>query len=173
MPPPLILDTPAALARFDSLPAVDCEFMRGAWRGEGFATGHPLDGALEAYHWWGKRFESPEHVHPLVFSTRGGGTACVNPALMRPALAWLRFGRLPTAPLIGQTLQFCIPLFATTASRARLRMTEYRGVVSATMIYDALPINDVFHRIDADTVMGLMDRKGDPQPFFFVLRRAS
>jgi hypothetical protein len=26
-------------------------------------------------------------------------------------------------------------------------MTEYRGVVSATMIYDALPINDVFRKV--------------------------
>ena len=31
---------------------------------------------------------------------------------------------------------------------ARLRMTEYRGVVSATMIYDSLPLNDVFRKVD-------------------------
>jgi Domain of unknown function (DUF4334) len=31
------------------------------------------------------------------------------------------------------------------------------GVVTATMSYDALPINDHFRRVDADTVIGVMD----------------
>jgi len=48
---------------------------------------------------------------------------------------------------------------------------EYRGKVSATMIYDYLPINDVFRKVDDNTVLGLMDFKGMPQPFFFVLDR--
>ena len=39
------------------------------------------------------------------------------------------------------------------------------------MIYDSLPINDVFRMVDEDTVMGVMDRKGEEQPFFFMLRR--
>jgi hypothetical protein len=39
------------------------------------------------------------------------------------------------------------------------------------MIYDNLPINDVFRKVDQDTVLGAMDLKGIPRPFFFVLRR--
>jgi hypothetical protein len=39
------------------------------------------------------------------------------------------------------------------------------------MIYDQLPINDSFRKIDDNTVFGAMDFKGVPQPFFFVLRR--
>ena len=50
-------------------------------------------------------------------------------------------------------------------------MTNYRGTPSATMIYDQLPINDVFRRIDADSVLGVMDYKGMAQPFFFLLHR--
>jgi len=50
-------------------------------------------------------------------------------------------------------------------------MTEYRGVVSATMIYEALPINDLFRRVDRDTVIGAMDMRGHAAPFLFVLRR--
>ena len=50
-------------------------------------------------------------------------------------------------------------------------MTEYRGVVSATMIYDSLPINDIFRKVDDDTVLGVMDLRFTPQPFFFILRR--
>ncbi|MEB3303574.1 MAG: GXWXG domain-containing protein, partial [Cyanobacteriota bacterium] len=47
-----------ALALFDELDPVTPEELIGSWRGEGFATGHPLDGLLEAWHWQGKRFES-------------------------------------------------------------------------------------------------------------------
>ena len=62
-------------------------------------------------------------------------------------------------------------LLKTEKSQARLRMMEYRGKVSATMIYDRLPINDSFRRIDNNTVLGIMDFKSSPQPFFFVLKR--
>ena len=54
---------------------------------------------------------------------------------------------------------------------ARLRMVEYRGVVTGTMIYDALPINDHFRAVDDDTLLGAMDLRGLPDPFLFVLRR--
>jgi hypothetical protein len=40
------------------------------------------------------------------------------------------------------------------------------------MIYDFLPIHDVFRQVDDATRLGLMDMRGMDQPFFFVLRRA-
>jgi hypothetical protein len=61
--------------------------------------------------------------------------------------------------------------FKTDVSQARLRMLESRGVVTATMIYDYLPINDSFKKIDENSVLGLMDYKVISQPFFFVLQR--
>ena len=54
---------------------------------------------------------------------------------------------------------------------ASLRMVEYRGVVTATMVYDKHPIFDSFRRVDGDTVMGAMDRKGEDAPLMFLLRR--
>ncbi len=45
---------------------------------------------------------------------------------------------------------------------------EHRGVVTAAMLYDALLIVDVFRRISADTVLGVMDMRGLTGPFFFV-----
>ncbi len=54
---------------------------------------------------------------------------------------------------------------------ATLRMVEYRGVVTATMVYDKHPIFDSFRAVDADTVMGAMDRKGEDAPLLFRLRR--
>jgi hypothetical protein len=50
-------------------------------------------------------------------------------------------------------------------------MVEYRDVVTATMVYDALPAHDAFRRVDPDTVVGATDLRGMPRPFFFVLRR--
>jgi hypothetical protein len=132
-----------------------------------------MDGALEAYHWWGKRFESDEAVHPLLFETGSGRLMAVHPGWMRPVLPWLREGRWPRAAWLTRLARWCLPLLSTRRSQARLRMVEHRGVLTAAMIYDGLPIHDVFRRIDDDTVLGLMDLKGDPQPFFFLLRRAA
>ena len=39
------------------------------------------------------------------------------------------------------------------------------------MCYDALPIHDVFRKIDAETVLGAMDIGEMPEPLIFVLRR--
>lgn len=50
-------------------------------------------------------------------------------------------------------------------------MIENRGKFSAAMIYDNQPIIDVFRKIDANTVLGMMDMKGMKKPFFFVLKR--
>jgi hypothetical protein len=52
-------------------------------------------------------------------------------------------------------------------------MVEHRGVATAAMLYDRLPIVDVFRRLDAITLLGLMDARGIPQPFFFRLHRES
>ncbi|MEB3333508.1 MAG: DUF4334 domain-containing protein [Cyanobacteriota bacterium] len=158
-----------ALALFDQLEPVGLEEMLGNWRGEGFATGHPLDGLLEAWHWQGKRFDSLEDVHPLVFAGPGGRSVRVDPSRLPIGLLrapWV--GRL--APL-GGLFPWLAPLVSTRASAARLRATLYRSKVSAAMVYDALPIVDVFRRLDGQTLLGVMDCKGMEQPFFFLLRR--
>lgn len=163
--------TAEALKIFDSLNTVDIDFMIGSWKGAGFPTDHPLDGALEAYHWHGKRFDNTEDVHPLVFKTISGDTTSVNPLWMMPVVTRLDWVPIPKSEAVGNFFQRCIGLFATRHSCARLRMTNYRGKESATMIYDNLPINDIFHKVDENTVLGVMDLKGVKQPFFFVLRR--
>ena len=45
------------------------------------------------------------------------------------------------------------------------------GVARAAMLYVHLPIVDVFRRLDAHTLLGVMDARGISQPFFFTLRR--
>ncbi|UBF26829.1 DUF4334 domain-containing protein [Kovacikia minuta CCNUW1] len=167
------VSTAEALELFDRLDTVDLNFLLGSWKGASFPTGHPLDGVLEAYHWHGKRFDNPEQVHPLVFNTIGGGTKSINPLWMMPGVSLL--DRLPLQKMkaAGRIFQLCVPLFATDRSCARLRLITYRGKESATMIYDGLPINDIFRKVDETTVLGLMDLRGMKQPFFFTLQRES
>lgn len=54
---------------------------------------------------------------------------------------------------------------------ATIRTVSYRGVASATMVYDNHPIFDSFRRVDDDTLMGAMDRKGEEAPLLFTLTR--
>lgn len=157
-------------AFFDSLPPVTVDAMLGRWRGTGLPSGHPMDGLLERFGWYGKEFKSPEDVQPLLCRLDGGEMFAVNPAFVpiglvnrHPTLFHTRFAER----VFGLTARAA----ATQRPTARLRMTEHRGVLTATMIYDSLPINDVFRSVDSDTVLGDMDLRGMKQPFWFILRR--
>lgn len=159
----------AALAFFDRCPALTCEEMLGAWRGSGMPTGHPMDGLLEATGWHGKRFDGVEDIHPLLFDGPRGGVLDVDPARLPMTLA-MRAKPLVDSRIGRRLMPLAMPAMRTSKPTARLRMMTYRGVVTATMSYDARPINDHFRRVDDDTMLGAMDLRGIP-PFFFVLRR--
>ncbi|WP_203294718.1 DUF4334 domain-containing protein [Maricaulis parjimensis] len=153
-----------ALSLFDNLPPADEAFMIGSWKGEGFATGHPMDGLLESAGWYGKQFVDRNSVHPLLYTTEDGREVfAVDPAR-------LDFNRSGNS---SAHLGAWRDKLETEAFTARLRMTEYRGALCATMIYDARPINDVFKRVNDDTALGIMDMRGLDKPFFFVLRRSA
>lgn len=153
---------------YDSLEAIDQAFMIGRWQGYEITTGHPQDGILEATRWYGKEFEDPETVHPLLHQDGRGRLFRVKPRPTLVALS-LKLPILKSKPL-QPVSRLLTRLLKTKDSQARLRMVEHRGKVSATMIYDHLPINDHFRQIDDDTVLGLMDFKG-LGPYFFVLQR--
>ena len=162
-------DTRAALELFDRLPAVEPAQMLGCWRGESFASGHPLDGILETYHWHGKAFHSEDSVDPLLFRTRGGEVLPLRAVMPDPA--WLKHWPWLRGRAAGDGFQrWLLPLLRTRAPQARLRRLHHRGISTAAMIYDNLPIVDVFRRLDDQTMLGLMDARGIPQPFFFLLR---
>ena len=161
--------TEEAIALFDQLAPVTLDFMLGQWQGSGLHTHHPMDGLLEATNWYGKEFVSPDCVHPLLFKNLKGEIFKVSPhpTLMKLALQL----PLPKDPKATPFYTLFGTLLKTDHSQARLRMMEHRGKVSATMIYDYLPIHDVFRKIDNNTLLGLMDYKASQQPFFFVLQR--
>jgi hypothetical protein len=79
--------------------------------------------------------------------------------------------RAPVSKTTVRIFQLLMPLLTTSESRARLRMTEYRGKVSATMIYDQMPVYDIFRKLDDNTVLAVMDNKTIKDPFFFKLNR--
>lgn len=162
----------AALALFDGLAPVPLVAMTGTWRGAEFPSGHPLDGLLAASGWYGKRFVDAETVDPLLFYTADRSQAfALDPGKLPVRLDHLMRWPLPRTAHLHRLVLAARPLLQTHQPKARLRLTEYRGRASATMIYDDLPILDVFRQVDADTVLGVMDLRGLVQPYFFVLRR--
>lgn len=161
--------TAEALAFYDRLPPAMIGQLMGDWQGSEIPTGHPLDGLLGKSGWQGKRFDHPDDAHPLVFSRRDGTPLSIDPAWLP---LWFLTGGLGLAKRLASPTLLRAALFARTAKpRARLRMTEYRGVLTATMIYDALPINDVFRAVDDATLIGAMDMRGYDRPYLFALRR--
>lgn len=159
-----------ALALFDSLPPVAPEELLGRWRGSGFASGHALDGLLETYHWHGKAFRGSEDVDPLLFRTAAGEVVALRAVMPDPR--WLERWPWLRRRWVGDLVQrLLLPLLQTQAPQARLRVVEHRDVTTAAMLYDRLPIVDVFRRLDASTLLGLMDARGIRQPFFFLLQR--
>jgi len=54
---------------------------------------------------------------------------------------------------------------------ASLRMVEYKGHLTATMVYDNQPIFDHFKRVNDDIVMGVMDKKNDDLLYFYLMRQ--
>ena len=160
--------TEQALTVYDALPVVESDFMLGRWQGSGLPTHHPMDGLLEAFNWYGKEFVDANHVHPLVFKDSQGELYKVNPGLMPMKLA----GNLPGNKSwpVRKAFAMMKPILSTTTSKATLQQINFRGKTSAAMVYDQLPINDVFRKVDDNTVLGLMDYL-DMVPFFFILKR--
>lgn len=163
--------TAAALDAFDALPPVAPAELRGLWRGSGVLSGHPLDGVLERLGWAGKRFDDDERVHPLVFHGRRG-LVSIHPGLVPLGLV-LRVAPLLRTPPAGAAFAVARPLVTTRRPRARLREVRYRGVVSAALVYDDLPVVDAFRAAGDGTVLGAMDARGMERPYLFRLRRAA
>ncbi|GAB3289409.1 hypothetical protein GCM10027563_26110 [Parasphingorhabdus pacifica] len=57
-------------------------------------------------------------------------------------------------------------------------MVEFRGEVTATMVYDGQPIFDHLKKVDDNTLLGVMNGKesamplyGEGKPYYFLLER--
>lgn len=159
------------LAFYDGLPPVTPEAMTGRWKGGEIATGHLYDGLLGPSGWWGKDFRAADQVDPLLFE-RGGKLFAGNPALIPLGLIE-HFPRLAKSAPAAMLFRALSPLLKTRKPRARLRSLTYRGMTSAAMIYDSLPIADCFRTVNPDVLLGAMDIRGHAAPYMFTLRRVT
>ena len=150
-----------AWAIFDSLPAVSIDFMLGLWKASGFSTGHPSDGKLERLGWYGKRFTDKDSVDPMVFNANDDETFSADPVYILRNIDVLK-----RASDVRDKVE-------TKEPKARLRMVEGRGTLTASMVYNDLPIIDHFRKLDEDTVLGMMEKPaGQSHNYFFVLQRS-
>jgi hypothetical protein len=152
---------------FDSLESVTPVELTGKWKGAEIKTGHPMDGLLNASRWYGKNILSEENVHPLLFTGIFGNIFSGNPGLL-PLEAFTSAPRT----LIKILFTVVSPFIHTKKARARLRVQEYRGKVTAVMLYDQKPIIDIFARINKNTILGVTDAKwAHSMGYFFTLTR--
>jgi hypothetical protein len=162
------IDAGVALARFDELEAVAVEAMLGRWRGVSLPTGHPLDGALGRLGWYGKAFEGPDRVHPLLFRVGSSPPVPLDPAWMPVGLAFRAPG-LARSGVVRRAFAAAMPLLRTNRHAARLEVRTFRDKASTAMIYHRQPITDHFRKIDNDRVLGLMMFREPREPYFFFL----
>lgn len=163
-----------AAALFEALAPCGESVLRGRWAGHEVRTGHPLDGMLANVSWYGKQFDGPTRVHPLLVAGRDGNPFPLNPDLV-PMLTIRRPPPVPrTVTAMAPTLMSALrPAARARRHGAHLTMRNLGGFDTAAMVYDTRPIVDVFKKVDDDTVLGLMEYPGMPRPYFFVLQRDS
>jgi hypothetical protein len=143
------------LSFYDTLPALEPNDLLGIWTGGEWRTGGRFDGLLGKTEWWGKVFRSENDVDALVFGASLRPLSLINTLMIWPF-------RLPENRALMRH-----PL-----GKARVREVRFRGVVSAAMCYNQLPIIDHFRRVDDEKVMGVMDFSGRrAYELFFWLRR--
>ncbi|TCK98516.1 uncharacterized protein DUF4334 [Natranaerovirga hydrolytica] len=169
-----------AFAFYDKLEPVDVEKMVGKWKGKELPSGHPMDGVLTLFPWYGKQFIDKETVHPLVFKERSGKKFLVNPDQVFKYYIKVMKSKILKKMINNRNVNphkydWILKCFRTKYSKARLRQIEYRGKVSTAMIYDNVPIIDVFRKLDNNTVIGVMDVKGsfDDLGYFFILKKVN
>jgi hypothetical protein len=87
-------------------------------------------------------------------------------------------GPLDAKPLIcrDEDGELYSNLAAGGGAEASLWPVEFRGETTATMVYDAMPVFDHFKRVEADTLMGIMNGKlesafGVKDLYYFWLER--
>ncbi|WP_052740716.1 GXWXG domain-containing protein [Mycobacterium sp. UM_Kg1] len=169
---PLRMSATEASDRFDALAACPQGVLRGHWAGREIHTGHPLDGVLANVSWYGKRFDAPNAVHPLVVRDASGNAFPLNPAIIPM--------RTITSPLpLPQFVSTVAPHLMSVSRRllsarrygADLVEVEHRGLTTTAMRYRDKPIVDYFRLVDEDTVLGAMEYPGMPGPYSFLLQR--
>ncbi|WP_198020161.1 DUF4334 domain-containing protein [Nocardioides sp. J54] len=121
-------------------------------------------------------------VEEVLGSWRGGDFATGHVAsrvLQKVRWHGKRFdGPLAAVPLVcrGEDGELYSNTEAAGGGEASLWEVAFRGEVTASMVYDRLPVVDHFKKVDDDTLMGVMNGKleaafGVTDPYYFWLER--
>jgi len=159
-----------ALEFYDSLEPITFEELLevGEWHGAEIETEHIMDGVLEAVKWHGKRFEPNRGIHPLLYKGITGKIHSVDAG----KIPFQHLVKLPRW-LIRIAFVFVAPLIHTKKPCTQFWDVEYRGKRTGAMVWDGLPIVEVFARINENEVLGVTVSKWfDPgPPYFFTLTK--
>lgn len=111
--------------------------------------------------WRGSDFGPGHPVHDMLGGSRWHGKRFVSPEEAHPLMCRDESGALVSNSELGKGI-------------ASLWDVEFRGEVTAAMVYDGQPVVDHFKRVDDDVLLGVMNGKGVTvrgRHYYFVLER--
>jgi len=111
--------------------------------------------------WRGSDFDTDHPVHAMLAASGWHGKRFVSPREAHPLICRGEDGELFSNEELGRGL-------------ASLWDVEFRGEVTASMVYDGQPVVDHFKAVDGRTLLGVMNGKGvrhEGRYYFFVLER--
>ncbi|MBP2479319.1 hypothetical protein JOF53_008191 [Crossiella equi] len=113
--------------------------------------------------WRGTGFDTGHHLYAALGQLRWHGKHFHSVQHAQPLVCRDDNGELYSAVELGK-------------GEASLWNVEFRGEVTATMVYDGQPVLDHFRRVDEDTLLGVMNGKAElvlheGRHFYFLLER--
>ncbi|MGV9746347.1 DUF4334 domain-containing protein [Rhodococcus zopfii] len=102
---------------------------------------------LVGYRWRGFSFDTGHHTHHMLGAARWYGKSFAGAEDAQPLLCYDEDGNLFSDKATGR-------------GGASLWEVRFRGEITATMVYDGMPIFDHFKKVDDDTLIGVMNGKG-------------
>lgn len=113
--------------------------------------------------WQGSDFATGHLVHQMLMACRWYGKYFDALDDAKPLICHAEDGSLFSNTVLAN------------GGEASLWNVEFRGEVTATMVYDNMPVLDHFKRVDEDTLLGVMNGKNavlhDGHHFYFLLER--
>ncbi|MDS1114502.1 DUF4334 domain-containing protein [Gordonia westfalica] len=150
----------AARAKFfelrDAEGLVDDAVLDTVWAGLATLRPEEMFGA-----WKGGEFTTGHAVNGVLGKANWFGKTFTSRSDVQPLVCRDENGKLFSNVKLGK-------------GEASLWAIEFRGEITASMIYDGQPIVDHFKRVDDTTVMGIMNGKGgvvDGRHLYFYLER--
>lgn len=153
MDPTLLSRRLAALRRLRDVQAEDLDAL--------WADCTPVRAADILGEWCGSDFDTGHPVHAMLATSGWHGKRFVSVREAHPLICRGEDGTLFSNEELGRGL-------------ASLWDIEFRGEVTAAMVYDGQPVVDHFKAVDENTLLGVMNGKGvrhEGRHYFFVLER--